>query len=162
VSDGESGWPAAICTTCEHEVSVGCRRHFVADLAAERARVADLEKRRDELLDALVRLSRETPYPDEVQGWQGQRAALMAEVGTLRARVAELEERIKWLASERDAAESRRMEAADVFLAGQRRIGGERDALAAENARLWAALESIADDNAGRPDRIESALRGGK
>lgn len=51
-------------------------------LKAERVRLA---ARVDELLAAMVRITRETPYPEEVAA-QG---ALIAEVGTLRARIAE-------------------------------------------------------------------------
>lgn len=50
-------------------------------------RIAELETRQQELLASMVRLTRETPYPEEVSG----RDALIAEVGTLRARVRELE-----------------------------------------------------------------------
>lgn len=59
--------------------------HAMADqLEAARARVA-------ELLQSMVKLTNELPYPDEVMGWIEQRAKLVAECGTLRARVAEVE-----------------------------------------------------------------------
>jgi hypothetical protein len=51
-----------------------------------------LAKRRDELLATIARLSNELPFPDEVKNWTEQRAKLVAEVGTLKARVRELEE----------------------------------------------------------------------
>jgi hypothetical protein len=44
--------------------------------------------RRDELLALVARISQSTPLPDELVGWEGQRVALVAEVGTQRARVA--------------------------------------------------------------------------
>lgn len=48
--------------------------------------------RQQELLGLVAKLSRETPYADEVKGWEDQRRAMIAEIGTLRARVAELEQ----------------------------------------------------------------------
>lgn len=50
-----------------------------------------LDRRNQELREALVRVTRETPYPDELEKCRTAQAALIAEVGTLRARVAELE-----------------------------------------------------------------------
>lgn len=41
--------------------------------------------RMQELLQTIVRLTNETPFSDEVKGWQEQRAKLTAEVGSLRA-----------------------------------------------------------------------------
>ena len=68
-------------------------------LEAER-RVADLtaavdvrEARIHQLLRDFVRLTQEQPFPEELREWPAQRAALIAEVGTLRARLAELEAR---------------------------------------------------------------------
>lgn len=60
----------------------------VKGLRAENRR---LEIRINDLLTAFVRLTQETPFPDEMKDWQATRAAMTAEVGTLRARVAELE-----------------------------------------------------------------------
>lgn len=45
--------------------------------------------RRDELLATIVRVTNETPFPDEMKGWTEQRAKLVAEVGTLKAASAE-------------------------------------------------------------------------
>ena len=44
---------------------------------------------------AVRRLANDTPYPDEIEGWMQQRAAMIAEVGTLRARCDELERLVK-------------------------------------------------------------------
>lgn len=55
------------------------------------AAVAALTERRDALLVTVRNVSQSTPLPAEIEGWEGQRAALVAEAGTLRARVAELE-----------------------------------------------------------------------
>lgn len=58
---------------------------------AARAESVRLQTRVDELLATCVRLTQETPFPDEFKDWQATRAAMTAEVGTLRARVAEIE-----------------------------------------------------------------------
>jgi hypothetical protein len=50
-----------------------------------------LEKRRDELLEMVAKLSQTVPLESEVAEALNQRGALLAEVGTLKARVAELE-----------------------------------------------------------------------
>jgi hypothetical protein len=46
-----------------------------------------LAKRRDELLATIARLSNTVPFPDEWKDWEGQRAKLVAEIGTLRSQV---------------------------------------------------------------------------
>ena len=61
---------------------------------ALRIEVERLRARQDELLAAMVRITNETPYPDEINGWTEQRAKLIAEVGTLRAEVADLRDRL--------------------------------------------------------------------
>ncbi len=58
-------------------------------------RVSALETRQQELLQTIVRLTNETPFPDEIKGREAQRAAMVAEVGSLRAKVAELERAAK-------------------------------------------------------------------
>lgn len=74
------------------------------------AEVERLTTRQAELLATIVRLTNETPFPDEVKGWTAQRAAMVAEIGTLRAMC--LEQRTDLLAetdrvaAERDAARS--------------------------------------------------------
>lgn len=60
---------------------------YFCELAEVRAERDALIVRRDELLKAMVRVTRETPYPEEA----GNAGVLLAEVGTLKARVAELE-----------------------------------------------------------------------
>jgi predicted nuclease with TOPRIM domain len=56
-----------------------------------RARVTKLEQRQQELLATIVRVTNETPFPDEIKGWQDQRAKMIAEVGSFKSRCAELE-----------------------------------------------------------------------
>ncbi len=48
-----------------------------------------LYARQQELLQVIARISQTTPFPEEMEGWEGQRAKLLAEVGTLKAAVAE-------------------------------------------------------------------------
>lgn len=58
---------------------------LLGKLAAE---IERLHARQEELLRAIVRVTNETPYSDEIAGWQAQRAAMIAEIGSLRAEVA--------------------------------------------------------------------------
>lgn len=60
----------------------------LVQVAAERDR---LEERRDVLLALVADISQSAPLPSELEGWEAQRAALVAEVGTLRAALAEAE-----------------------------------------------------------------------
>lgn len=53
----------------------------------------------DELLRAMVRITNETPFPDEVKNWTEQRAKLVAEIGSLKAALAERDRRIAELTS---------------------------------------------------------------
>lgn len=55
-----------------------------------RAEVAKLQARQQELLATIAKISQTTPFPDELAGWEGQRAKMIAEVGTLRSEVARL------------------------------------------------------------------------
>lgn len=76
------------CETCFAPPGIHCE--CAGDQSVEEAlreRVAALEDRQQELLETIRKLSSEIPYPEE----SGNAAILIAEVGTLRARVAELE-----------------------------------------------------------------------
>jgi len=81
-----------LCHGCGHiwapypVTTTGCDFHVAC-----REREAKLEKRRDELLEMVAKLSQTMPLESEVAEALAQRGALLAEVGTLRARVAELE-----------------------------------------------------------------------
>lgn len=79
--------------------------------------------RRDALLDLVAKLTRETPYPAELDECRAARAKLIAEVGTLRAervererifadRVAGLEAAIAQVVGDRDAHAARCVELA--------------------------------------------------
>lgn len=57
----------------------------------DRKQIEKLEARQQELLATIVRLTNETPFPDEIKGWEFQRAKMLTEIGTLRSRVAELD-----------------------------------------------------------------------
>lgn len=98
------------------------RLEDVIDRQAEH--IGRLLVRQQELLATIVRLTNETPFPDEVKGWESQRSAMVAEVGTLRARVAELER------NERDVARMRVVvDAADAWAEAECGDKGSRDAL---------------------------------
>jgi hypothetical protein len=64
------------------------------DALDARCTIERLEVRQQELLELVARLSQSTPLASEMEGWESARRALVAEVGTLRARVAELERRM--------------------------------------------------------------------
>jgi hypothetical protein len=67
--------------------------HALADqLEAAAAEVGRLAARRDELLALAAKLTRETPYPAELEECRSARRALIAEVGTLRATTADLDQ----------------------------------------------------------------------
>jgi len=65
------------------------------DNALLRADIARLLARQQELLQTLVKLTQTTPFPDEFKDWESQRAKFVAEIGTLRAQVADLERRLE-------------------------------------------------------------------
>jgi uncharacterized coiled-coil DUF342 family protein len=73
----------------EHQAQLQCEEHATRLLAE--AEVERLTTRRDELLALVRKLTRETPYPAELDECRSARAALIAEVGTLRANAAERE-----------------------------------------------------------------------
>lgn len=80
-----------------HEPTTGQTSYLhIAAIELHRLRtaVAALEIRQHELLATIVRVTNEMPFPDEIKGWTGQRAKMVAEIGTLKARVAELESAI--------------------------------------------------------------------
>lgn len=115
-------------------------------------RMAALEKRQEELLATIVRLTNETPFPDEVKNALEQRGKLLAEVGTLRASVAEwralaeLADRAIESTKEYVANMARRMEGiADRELD----LLNEKDAAYRERNRLVAALARVADAHDG-------------
>ena len=74
------------------EVAGLAQQGFLREVPALAEVVGDLEDRRDALLAVMVRLTRETPYAEEIDEYLAQRGKLVAEIGTLRARVARLEE----------------------------------------------------------------------
>ena len=56
----------------------------------EQAELIRLRNRIDELLITIVKVTNETPYPEELKGWESQRRHMIALIGTLRARITEL------------------------------------------------------------------------
>lgn len=108
-------------------------------LEAAQAEIARLRTRQAELLQTIVRVTNETPFPDEVKGWTEQRAKLVAEVGTLRSQLIEpgrtyqrdMSERagaIMLLTAERDKLRLQ-LEARDAIIAaGERTIASGNEA----------------------------------
>lgn len=79
---------------CELLVAAGMPKADALDIVQRivephAARVAALETRQQELLQTIVRVTNEVPFPDEIKGWTAQRAKMVAEIGTLRAQLAE-------------------------------------------------------------------------
>lgn len=73
----------------DHETLPEAARRVIAERDAARVEVVTLTERRDSLLQLVARLTRETPYPAELDECRSARSALIAEVGTLRAQIAE-------------------------------------------------------------------------
>lgn len=59
-------------------------------LSEQHIEIERLTARQQELLATIVRLTNEVPFPDEVKGWTATRAAMVAEIGTLRSQVDDL------------------------------------------------------------------------
>lgn len=84
--EGDGVWRSRAWSDAEMEV-----RQLRVDNAALRVDNTTLTTRRDELLAVIAKLSQTVPLESEVAEALNQRGALLAEVGTLRARLAELE-----------------------------------------------------------------------
>lgn len=90
-------WTCDDCgqTSADEHAPCACdetdRGEILAKLKAATERAAHFEKRNEELRATLVRVTQENPFPEELRGWHDQRAKLIAEIGTLKARVVELE-----------------------------------------------------------------------
>jgi hypothetical protein len=61
------------------------------EVRSGRSEVARLLTRQKELLAVIAKISRTTPYPEEMNEYEAQRGKLLAEIGTLRSRLAEAE-----------------------------------------------------------------------
>jgi hypothetical protein len=94
-------WQPYPVTTVGVDYHVGCNERINQldyDLAWTKAQwqeagaeIETLTKRRDELLEMVAKLSQTVPLESEVAEALNQRGALLAEVGTLKARIVELE-----------------------------------------------------------------------
>lgn len=104
--------PAALCNGCVHgyldEIAgvlpklASERTMCLEELAKAKAEVVALTERRDALLALAAKLTQTEPLPEEVKGAIDAQRALIAEVGTLRARNAELEREL----ADREAAKA--------------------------------------------------------
>jgi hypothetical protein len=115
-------------------------------------RLVELEKRNEELRAAMVRITNETPYPDEVKGAIEQRGALVAEIGTLRNRNHQLSIAYDELAAAcgKKNTEINALRAElEERTASNLRIRGEKDVAYTERNRLVAALAWAAMDRPG-------------
>lgn len=80
---------AALADMENRSDAVDCAAELSRHVLAQDAEIERLKARQQELLATIVRVTNETPFPDEMKGWESQRAALLAEVGTLRAALRE-------------------------------------------------------------------------
>jgi chromosome segregation ATPase len=112
---------------------------------SDRQLIAALEARQQELLALTVRLTNETPFPEEVKGWTAQRAAMIAEIGTERARVGEIE-------AERDGLTTR-------LRALETRIAGIAALLAADPVQDVDADLAAIGAAVSRRDEVEASLK---
>lgn len=93
--DGLHGDPARAGGWIGHRDYAQALVLLIPRLRTAESRVSALETRQQELLQTIVRVTNETPFPDEIKGWAEQRAKMTAEIGTLRALVAEFERTAK-------------------------------------------------------------------
>jgi hypothetical protein len=96
------------------QISAHGARNLLVELDTRNARIAELETRRDELLALTVRLTNEVAFPDEVKGWTAQCAVMIAEIGTLRARAAELSAQVDRLTAAAERRALRKTAAVDI------------------------------------------------
>jgi hypothetical protein len=136
----ESEW-----SSCNDRAENAHTRAQAMAVEVERLRAdnAALTARRDELLATIARISQSEPLPDEVQHALSRQGALLAEVGTLRARIAELEgERAIAAAIVRAARELRVDDEIEAMAGGGILVGDER--LRSRLLALYAAVDGDA------------------
>ena len=76
--------------------------HARTDLPACLDEIERLNARQQELLATIARISQTTPFPDEMKGWESQRAAMLAEIGTLRSELHDSRDQCQRLTMQRD------------------------------------------------------------
>jgi len=62
---------------------------FLRELKQLRSEVMTLREARERYLALIAKMTRETPYPDELEECRSSQRALIAEIGTLRSQLAE-------------------------------------------------------------------------
>jgi hypothetical protein len=100
-----------------------------------------LRERREEHLKLIARLTQETPFPAELEGWTDQRAALIAEVGTLKAEVGEMRRRLETRTHSYQAV----MAGTEVTISETYSLPDGQASLLAKVKRFEDALMQIAD-----------------
>lgn len=113
---------------------------LVGELDRLRSEVAMKQERIDMLLEAIVRITRETPYPEEVEQNRGRVARLIAEVGTLKAHIAELTPRLPGRMTAAALAESW----ADSYSPLGARLEDAKTVGEASNVRVASILRNLA------------------
>lgn len=149
----------------------------LAEVEADRDAKA---KRISELNAAMVKLSNALPYPEEIRNWTEQRSSLVAEIGSLRSKLAEGERELLPLrqlhAESRDYVITLEQER-DFYVAAQHRLAAEVERLTsclvtananhAKFERQWylavdetEALRAAAAENGRLADRLREQRDG--
>lgn len=121
-----------------------------------------LRGRQQELLAAIAKISQTTPFPEELIGWEAQRAAMIAEIGTLRASLAKVTSQRDQLHNAREAYLSSALERRYPAMAAE--LAGAKQ-LAIEAVRLASKADVERDEwrrraEAGRAAAVSTLLTG--
>jgi chromosome segregation ATPase len=131
------------------EMEARCAKIQVADRGASfeaaNARITYLEQRQAEHLALIARISQETPLVDEVAGWQAQRSAMIAELGTMRARVLEIEQACDAHAATADEASARSSGYRSVIVTIESERSRDAQAFASPGDRIANLEHELAD-----------------
>lgn len=131
---GTCGYVATLQNASQREraLYVGEHQRLTRKLAEVEADRNAKVTRITELNAAMAKLARELPYPEELHEWTDQRRTFIAEIGTLRSKLSEVERELQAL--RRSYAESR------TYVATLER---ERDFYVGEQQRLDAEVERL-------------------
>jgi hypothetical protein len=93
--DDESGYAVTAISEPTRQANRNLAEKRLRKASVMRERIAELEQRQRSHLALIVKLTNETPFADEIAGWKEQRAKMIAEIGTLKAKISELEHKEK-------------------------------------------------------------------